>query len=67
MASSTSPGILDQEIAEIVIKEASVRALILYNDDFNTFQFVTESLIKVCHHDALQAEQSTYLVHNAGK
>jgi ATP-dependent Clp protease adaptor protein ClpS len=67
MASSVSPGILDQELAAIALKEASVKALILYNDDFNTFQFVTESLIKVCNHDALQAEQCTYLVHYAGK
>ncbi len=44
-----------------------VKALVLYNDDFNTFPFVTESLIKVCGHDAIQAEQCTYLVHYVGK
>jgi ATP-dependent Clp protease adaptor protein ClpS len=41
--------------------------LILYNDDFNTFDFVIESLIKVCKHDPVQAEQCTYLVHYKGK
>jgi ATP-dependent Clp protease adaptor protein ClpS len=41
--------------------------IIVYNDDFNTFDFVIESLIKVCKHDAVQAEQCTYLVHYKGK
>ena len=41
--------------------------LILYNDDFNTFDFVIESLIKVCNLDSIQAEQCTYLVHYKGK
>jgi ATP-dependent Clp protease adaptor protein ClpS len=41
--------------------------IILYNDDFNTFDFVIESLIKVCKHDKIQAEQCTYLVHYKGK
>lgn len=41
--------------------------LILYNDDVNTFDFVIESLIKVCKHDPIQAEQCTYLVHYKGK
>ena len=41
--------------------------IILYNDDFNTFEHVIESLIKVCKHDKVQAEQCTYLVHYKGK
>lgn len=62
-----SPDLLEQEIIEVVLKEEAVKALILYNDDVNTFEFVTESLIKVCKHDAIQAEQCTYLVHYTGK
>ena len=62
-----SPELLEQEIIEVVLKEEAVKALILYNDDVNTFEFVAESLIKVCEHDALQAEQCAYLVHYTGK
>ena len=62
-----SPDLLEQEIIEVVLKEEAVKALILYNDDVNTFEFVTESLIKICKHDAIQAEQCTYLVHYTGK
>ncbi len=47
--------------------EVADKQIILYNDDFNTFEFVIESLIKVCKHDTIQAEQCTYLVHYKGK
>lgn len=47
--------------------EVADKQIILYNDDFNTFDFVIESLIKVCKQDAIQAEQCTYLVHYKGK
>jgi ATP-dependent Clp protease adaptor protein ClpS len=42
-------------------------SLVLHNDDFNTFDFVIESLIEVCEHTIEQAEQCTYLVHYKGK
>ena len=47
--------------------EVADKQIILYNDDFNTFDFVIESLIVVCKHDIIQAEQCTYLVHHKGK
>ncbi len=47
--------------------EVENKQIILYNDDVNTFDFVIESLIKVCKHDPIQAEQCTYLVHYKGK
>ena len=46
---------------------SSDRSLILHNDDVHTFEFVIDSLIEVCEHDSLQAEQCTYLVHYKGK
>jgi len=53
-----------------VLEEKDVdqnREIVLYNDDFNTFDFVIESLIKVCNHTSIQAEQCTYIVHYNGK
>ena len=41
--------------------------LIVFNDDFNTFDHVIDSLIKVCKHKPIQAEQCTWLVHYKGK
>lgn len=53
-----------QETAELLVDQ---KDLIVYNDDFNTFDHVIESLIKVCKHDAEQAEQCTWLIHFKGK
>ena len=41
--------------------------IVLYNDDINTFDHVIETLIKVCDHDPLQAEQCAILVHYKGQ
>jgi ATP-dependent Clp protease adaptor protein ClpS len=41
--------------------------LIIYNDDVNTFDFVIKSLIEVCNHERLQAEQCTLIIHYNGK
>lgn len=45
----------------------NVRDLMVYNDDFNTFDHVINTLVKVCKHDIHQAEQCTYLIHYKGK
>ena len=49
-----------------VVKE-KVRELILYNDEVNTFDCVIETLIDVCGHDPVQAEQCTLIAHYKGK
>lgn len=41
--------------------------LVVFNDDFNTFEHVTKILIKVCNHTAEQAEQCTLIIHFKGK
>ena len=43
------------------------RNLVLYNDDYNTFDFVIEALIELCDHDPITAEQCTVIVHHKGK
>lgn len=43
------------------------KELILYNDDFNTFEHVIDSLIAICEHSPNQAEQCAYIVHYNGK
>lgn len=67
MTANTGPDILEQERVDTHRKVVPTKALLLYNDDVNTFEFVTESLIKVCGHDPIQAEQCTYLIHYTGK
>jgi len=41
--------------------------LIVFNDHVNSFDHVIDSLVKVCKHDMIQAEQCTWLVHYTGK
>jgi ATP-dependent Clp protease adaptor protein ClpS len=41
--------------------------LIVHNDDVNTFDFVIDTLIEVCGHDLVQAEQCTLIIHFNGK
>ncbi len=48
-------------------KNSDPRFLILHNDDVNTFEYVIDSLISVCDHDAMQAEQCAYITHHKGK
>lgn len=41
--------------------------LVLHNDDVHDFMYVIDSLIEICDHDSVQAEQCTYLVHYRGE
>lgn len=43
------------------------KEIILHNDDVNTFEHVIVSLMEICDHDPLQAEQCAWLVHYTGK
>ncbi len=67
MQANNDTEILLDPIVENETNEVKVCELIVYNDDYNTFDFVIESLITVCKHDTLQAEQCTYIVHYSGK
>lgn len=52
------------EVEEITVDEQSV---IIYNDDYNTFEHVIATLIRICKHTQEQAEQCTWLIHYKGK
>lgn len=57
----------ESEAVEFLEKEAEKHQIILYNDDVNTFDWVIESLVEICHHTAIQAEQCAMIVHYKGK
>ena len=58
---------IEKESIKVVEKKADVSQIVLYNDDVNTFDWVIESLMDICEHDLIQAEQCTVLVHYKGK
>lgn len=48
-------------------KSLDLYCLVLFNDDFNKFDFIVDSLIDICKHDPVQAEQCTFIAHHKGK
>lgn len=59
----------EQELTDLLeaIEITEVKDLVVFNDDFNTFEHVIATLIKVCEHTPEQAEQCTWLIHYKGK
>ena len=55
------------EELDVLVAVDQGAAIILYNDDLNTFDHVIYCLIKYCKHTAEQAEQCAMLVHYKGK
>lgn len=53
-----------QETLEELLEE---RQLIVYNDEVNTFDHVIESLVAICNHTEIQAEQCSLIIHFKGK
>jgi len=41
--------------------------LILFNDDYNSFEYVIDNLIEICSHAPEQAEQCALIAHFKGK
>lgn len=54
----------EQDVVELLDEEKS---LLLLNDDVNTFDYVIEVLMKVCHHTLEQAETCAMITHYKGK
>lgn len=54
-------------LEELLIESGPVREIVLHNDDVNTFDHVIGSLVEVCDHEPIQAEQCAWIVHNNGK
>lgn len=57
----------EQESHQEVTECIDSSSLIIFNDDVNTFDHVIESLIKICGHETMEAEQCAYIIHTNGK
>jgi ATP-dependent Clp protease adaptor protein ClpS len=56
-----------QTVSELKEKLSAPFTLMLWNDDFNSFDWVIECLMKVCKHPYEQANQIAHFVHFKGK
>ncbi|MBU2947162.1 MULTISPECIES: ATP-dependent Clp protease adaptor ClpS [Zobellia] len=54
---------------ELLLEEEVVKQneIVLFNDEVNTFDHVIETLVDVCDHTPVQAEQCSLIVHYNGK
>ena len=57
----------ESEAIEELVDVQSPYHLIVWNDEVNTFDWVIETLVEVCHHSVEQAEQCTFFIHFKGK
>lgn len=53
------------QLEEVETKEEN--RLVIFNDHVNTFEHVINTLIDVCEHEPIQAEQCTHIIHYKGK
>lgn len=67
MISETSKQSGEQLATDILTVESQSWQLIVWNDEVNTFDWVIESLIEICHHTFEQAEQCALFIHYRGK
>src|SRR6204780_781212 len=63
------PGVIESEETETDILELLDKPynLIVWNDEVNTFEWVIETLIEICKHSQVQAEQCAMIIHTQGK
>ena len=59
----TSPS----EETDVLTEEAVTLHLIVWNDEVNTFDWVIDTLMDICGHERVQAEQCAMLIHTKGK
>ena len=52
---------------EVLTQYADSYQIMLYNDDYNTFDYVIELLMDICEHTLEQAQQCALIVHYSGK
>lgn len=57
----------EEEELDVLLDVSGGFAIILHNDEVNTFDHVIDCLVKYCEHSEEQAEQCSLIVHYKGK
>ena len=57
----------EEEVVAVEEKVEDQPKIVVYNDDYNTFDWVIQCFVEICSHTATQAEQLSYLIHFNGK
>ncbi len=68
---SINSGVQFDEFEDVLVEDdistGERSQIIVYNDDYNTFDWVIQCFMEVCNHSHEQAEQLSILVHFKGK
>jgi ATP-dependent Clp protease adaptor protein ClpS len=65
--SPIKPQYEQDEAVDVAEEIGHTFALIVWNDEVNTFNWVIETLVEVCDHSHEQAEQCAMIIHHHGK
>ena len=57
----------ENEEQDIELLDDNGSKLIVYNDDYHTFDYVMKARVDICRHTYEQAEQCTIMIHYTGK
>jgi ATP-dependent Clp protease adaptor protein ClpS len=55
------------EDVDLLLADDYLCSLVVWNDEVNTFEWVIETLIEICGHTEVQAEQCAMIIHHKGK
>lgn len=53
--------------AETIEKEVITNSLVVFNDDYNSFEHVIVTFMRVLGYDMVRSEQCAHIIHNNGK
>ncbi len=59
--------VLEDILIDDATSTGTMSELVVYNDDFNTFEWVIECFMEVLSHTSEQAEQLSLMIHYNGK
>lgn len=67
MTNNSKPNTHEDVLVEVMSDTGDIAQLIVYNDDYNTFDWVIECFMEILGHTSQQAEQLSLIVHFKGK
>jgi ATP-dependent Clp protease adaptor protein ClpS len=67
MTQTLDAEVLSEEDAEQLIDHEDLWAVVVWNDDVNTFAHVIKALVEILDHSLARAELLTNRIHNTGK
>ena len=64
---NTGTKVWEDDDTNVMVDATSSYQLIVWNDEVNSFDWVIETLVDICGHTQVQAEQCAMLIHFKGK